>query len=408
MIPLPRNFVEYLHQDGCVLPLEVRTEDETSGESDDDLKGESESINGWSDQPTVHNPTGPLLNNADDSSDSDGSDDETTSEEPSFVDLTGSISQAFKTLSTPSLFPKLDWSCPKDAMWLNTNSLMCNNPADVYKMLKGSDFIASDVDDAIGHSYEYQETTIEENDRCSKPPVKEEYPFTLTLRKYITNLPASSEYRVFVHKDKIIAVSQRDIKTCYPFLIMDKSATREHVLGKISMFWEKEVCGNFGFYGDRGENCKWFYGANNDTTSVGGDEGESSDFSNGESFIPCDCYVLDVFLSRTGRVWILDFNVWSERSETLLFSWSEIKTLIESRESGTVDDIDDTRSTSSIDFKLVETENDIIPDNLSSYRGPTDAITLASADTSEESKEARRQFKALLARGGGPGVTLPI
>ena len=46
-----------------------------------------------------------------------------------------------------AVFPKLNWSSPKDAKWIMPgNTIKCQNVSDVYLLLNSSDHIGDDLD----------------------------------------------------------------------------------------------------------------------------------------------------------------------------------------------------------------------------------------------------------------------
>ncbi len=55
------------------------------------------------------------------------------------------ISAAIKDLGG-TVFPKLNWSAPRDAAWISHNaSLRCATPGDVFLLLKSSEFVSHDL-----------------------------------------------------------------------------------------------------------------------------------------------------------------------------------------------------------------------------------------------------------------------
>ena len=92
--------------------------------------------------------------------------DEDSEPVPSFPELTQQISSAIESLGG-SVLPKLNWSSPRvrcvcvrerdregpyiphhlqDATWISPgNSLRCTCPAEIFLLLKSSDFIAHDL-----------------------------------------------------------------------------------------------------------------------------------------------------------------------------------------------------------------------------------------------------------------------
>lgn len=87
------------------------------------------------------------------------------------------------------VFPKLNWSAPLDAAWMNCGSMKCRNAAEIFLLLKSSDRIAYDLD----HMYELCEP--------SSHMIQTQY--TLVIRKW-ANLNASQEFRVFVLNNEIV------------------------------------------------------------------------------------------------------------------------------------------------------------------------------------------------------------
>jgi len=128
--PLPTDFVEYLSSDGVCLPECAKKVSSCMNDdvSDDDRYNSSS-------------------NDDEDDSDEDGSN--TGIKKHNFPELTSQIQTALSTLSGPNnlgIMPKLNWSSPKDATWMNCGSLKCTKVGDIYLLLKSSDFIVSDLE----------------------------------------------------------------------------------------------------------------------------------------------------------------------------------------------------------------------------------------------------------------------
>jgi hypothetical protein len=159
--PLPTDFLEFLQSDGVRLPLGA-TKVSSCAPSEQD--GED----AWS---------------SDDEGDSD--DDEEASPSPrqySFPTLNQQIEEGIQELGG-SVIPKLNWSSPKDATWINNGTLKCQTPGDVYLLLKSSDFVMHDLTHAI------------EGDSSSVQ-------YELVLRKWC-NLHPSMEFRCFVYNHEL-------------------------------------------------------------------------------------------------------------------------------------------------------------------------------------------------------------
>jgi len=70
----------------------------------------------------------------------------------------------------------------------------------------------------------------------------------------------------------------------------------------------------------------------------------------------------------------MDFNIWGEQTDPLLFSWQD---LLETSTSNDDDDDDD------VVMRVVETDREIHHDPLASYRAPIDTLDLVSMNGSD-------------------------
>lgn len=220
--------------------------------------------------------TAPSTRNGDeDETDGDGvadeAADETHATDPSqsWPDVHASIKSAIQELGG-RVAPKLNWSAPKDATWINpTNSMDCRSANDIYLMLKSSDFITHDLahwdDDCVADS---------SND--------ESLQYTLMLRKHVMINP-SVEFRCFVRRSQLIGICQRDLNH-FDFL----AAMASDLRAVIQDFFEEKLR---------------------------------------ESF-PEESYCFDVYIPAPHRrVWLIDINPWAQRTDPLLFSWLELLTM---------------------------------------------------------------------------------
>ncbi|KND04798.1 cell proliferation protein CDC123 [Spizellomyces punctatus DAOM BR117] len=233
IIPLEEEFIEYLNADGVFLPRgEDAAEEDHWGGSGDESGGEEEI--------------------GDDRS-------------PSFPELQRRIEQDIEDLGG-AVFPKLNWSSPKDAAWITTGTtLKSTTPSEIFLLLKSSDFVAHD----LGHAFE----------KCENGPTRPEK-FELVLKKWYDLLP-SMEFRCFVKDGELVGISQRDVVNYYDFL----SEAREDLEDSIIEFFEEKIKGRF----------------------------------------PDPDYVFDVYINQRNRkVWLLDFNPFSLTTDSLLFQWQEI------------------------------------------------------------------------------------
>ena len=231
-------FLTYLRADGIVLPPEPST---TSANTDTD--------SGFG-------------------TDSDSDDEEDPSE--LWSDLHIRVRSTIAELGGKVL-PKLNWSAPKDATWISpTNDMECRTANEVYLLLKSSDFITHDLEQAF--------------DGCVGDEEPTSIPYVLVIRKSF-NLNPSLEFRCFVRNRSLIAISQREMNY-FAFLF----ELRPKLLESIQAFLQDDLL-----------SAEYFA------------EGEMVNF------------VFDVYIPPPhDRVWLIDINPWAPRTDPLLFSWLEI------------------------------------------------------------------------------------
>ncbi|CAL1695946.1 unnamed protein product [Somion occarium] len=191
-----------------------------------------------------------------------------------FPELDGKIRRAISKYG--AVFPKLNFSSPRDAAWMlpASSPLRCTSPADVYLLLKSSDFVLHDIDPEL--VFQGVET---EGALSARPP----YELELVLRKWYS-VDHSRELRCFVRREQLIAISQRD-PNYYDF--WNEAGTKDKVLDAVTEFWEKNIKG------------KWAE-------------------TNGN-------YTFDFLLTRDlSRGHILDFGPYAPRTDPLLFTYDEL------------------------------------------------------------------------------------
>ncbi|CAD6499773.1 BgTH12-03881 [Blumeria graminis f. sp. triticale] len=199
IIPLTDLFLNYLREDGIILPDEVPTtaSPETSF---------IESINSHSEW------------------------DEAVESSPhlAFPEIHQKIKDTILELGG-SVAPKLNWSAPKDATWISMkkNSMECSSPNDIYLLLKSSDFITHDLEHAFDDTTNPQEIG------------QEDINYILVLRKWFQVNPAC-EFRCFVRERKLIGICQRDLNH-FSFLF----AIRDKIRDKIKEFFENTLVKTF-------------------------------------------------------------------------------------------------------------------------------------------------------------------
>ena len=249
LVPLSPSFLEYLHADGIVLP------------SDDRGAQRRE----WSD-------TDSGIFSASEAQDS--SDDDDLDVAAGWRNIHDAIQTTIADLGG-KVMPKLNWSAPKDATWINSNTMECRTANEVYLLLKSSDFITHDLEHAFDDTAD---------DSLSKGGqnvlTQQSIPYFLVLRKTVEAWNPSVEFRCFVRKRILLCISQRDLNH-YDFL--QKMSAK--LTSLIETFFDTRL----------------------------GDTFEDENF------------VFDVYVPPPyDRVWLVDINPWAPRTDPLLFSWMEI------------------------------------------------------------------------------------
>jgi len=176
-----------------------------------------------------------------------------------------------------AVFPKLNFSSPKDASWLlpPSSPLKCISPADVYLLLKSSDFINHDLNpEAVFDGCHLVGSSL---------PT---YDLELVLRKWYP-VDRGRELRCFVRENVLIAISQRDTNF-YEF--WNDPKTQVKVCSAVQDFWHANIL------------PKW-------TSS--------------------EDYTFDFLLTRDlSKGHILDFNPYALKTDPLLFTYEELRDLI--------------------------------------------------------------------------------
>jgi len=241
VLRVPEAFVQYLNSDG----IRVSCSDAASDSSWDDAAS-----------PQRARET-----------ESDSSDSETV--EASFPEFQDQIRAAIERLGG-AVLPKLNWSAPKDARWLQT-TLKCTSPQDVISLLKASDFVAHD----LGHAFEH----------CNSSRTRPDE-FTLVLRRW-RELHESNEFRCFVSGGNLFAVSQR--QTSVHFEHLSEQTEMDAFKREIRSFFVDHIQGVF----------------------------------------PLRRYAFDVYVGSAPqrRVRLVDFSPWGPTTDACLFDWQELTEL---------------------------------------------------------------------------------
>jgi len=258
IIPMPESFLTYLHTDGLVLP-----ESSTHGLY---TKSSATAMDGDEDDPDIRDED--LMNMYEDDWSTPGQ-SEASQEMPEFGKFDAEVKEAIKLLGG-RVFPKLNWSSPKDATWISFDkSLLCTCPSDVYLLLKSSEFIAHDLDQPFIH--------------CSESDSSPIISYVLVLRQWQPPDP-STEFRCFVRNKKLVGICQRQTTKLYPNILQEKAA----IVHDICQFHKNKISQTF----------------------------------SGIS------YVFDVIRKSQGNVKLVDFNPCGVVTDSLLFTWDEIEAMV--------------------------------------------------------------------------------
>lgn len=212
-----------------------------------------------------------------------------------------------------TIFPKLNWSSPKDASWISHNgTLKCTSFNDICLLLKSSDFITNDLTNA--YKFCTDDSTAHPCDQ-----------FELVLREHETIMPGM-EFRCFVKDNKLIGLTQRHVTTHFDYLQKNKQKHLENLLN----FFNSKIKGKFG-----------------DST-----------------------FVFDVYVGPNNRVVLIDFNPFGEITDSMLFTWDELRAI----------DADSVDSSHEDFFRIVTESNNIQPSPFMRYAMPKDIVDLACGE----------------------------
>ena len=235
IIPLSEDVVKYLMADGIHVPLSRKADADAASDDSWGSGGDSE----------VQDPE----------------------EVFDFPELEQAVQAAISRLNGQVL-PKLNWSAPKDAQWMS-GTLKCSSPAEVFTLLKASDFVSHDLCHAFDH--------------CGVNSVKRPDVFTLVLRRW-HSLHESSEFRAFVTKKELVAISQRQTGCFFEHLVDSEEVEAIHAV--IADFFRQKLRSRFSL----------------------------------------ERYVFDVYVDipPRRRVWLVDLSPWGPTTDPCLFEWSDL------------------------------------------------------------------------------------
>uniref|UniRef100_A0A671T332 Translation initiation factor eIF2 assembly protein n=1 Tax=Sinocyclocheilus anshuiensis TaxID=1608454 RepID=A0A671T332_9TELE len=281
VLPIPQNVIDYLLDDGTLV---------VSG--------------------SENNSSQTQTNNSDS--------DEEDIQAPEFPEFKIRVQEAINVLGG-CVFPKLNWSAPRDANWIALNSsLQCQSLCDIFLLFKSSDFITHDLTQPFLH--------------CSDDSPDPTINYELVLRKWSELIPGA-EFRCFVKENKVIAISQRDYTQHYQHIAKQEDSISSAILE----FFRDHIQYQF----------------------------------------PDEDFVLDVYRDSSGRVWLIDFNPFGEVTGSLLFTWEELtsgKNLTANQTQ------EDTALQDGPAFRYTTSEVTVQPSPCLSYRIPRDFLDLTTGE----------------------------
>lgn len=248
LLTVPDVFIQYLLTDGVILPEEtISTPSHLSQGSDDDSDSDTFTRN-----ETIESPPRQSTSAVERLLSSDR-----------FKEFQEEVKLVIDKLGG-QVFPKLNWSSPKDASWIAlNNSLCCHSFSDICMLMKSSSFISHDLTKPF--------------DMCNNPTVNPEFSYVLALREWIDINP-SGEYRCFIKNSQLCAISQRDLQY-FKFI----ETSKETIVRRIKRFVTKYILHKF----------------------------------------PEQSFVMDIYIAGSD-VTLVDFNPLCEVTDCILYTWEEI------------------------------------------------------------------------------------
>ena len=153
---------------------------------------------------------------------------------PNFAEFVAAVQAGIADLGG-AVFPKLTWSCPKDAAWMTVgNSLRCDTADQVMLLLKSSDRVAHDVGAALAECDDTAAAAAAPAAAAGStpPPPSSGIPrdaHVLALRKWY-DLKPGREFRCFVRGHELVGISQRDVTRRYPEVEVEAATLHARIL----------------------------------------------------------------------------------------------------------------------------------------------------------------------------------
>ena len=226
-------------------------------------------------------------------------------------------------------FAKVNWSSANDAKWVSGRGNV--TPGHVFLLLKTSDFVSQNLTRSGPRKYcsDFEEDEKQDLEKNS----------ILVLRRW-GNIALSQEFRCFVHDHEIIALSQRDVFSYYEFLESRKDCVRACV----TTFFKEKILPLLK-----------------------------------DSDLPSS-FVMDVFLDRKDKVYLIDLSVLGKATDTLMFSFSDLQSASNR--------VRDEKSSFQFEIRFVRSKKQIVPSGRNFYCLPKDVLDRMGGDSSSNSSVA--------------------
>ena len=269
------------------------------------------------------------------------------------------------------------------------SDLQCTTPADVYLLLKASDFVMKDIEQARelehlqnGTASEAAAISAEDSSSSAAEPSSEHGAprprLSLVLKKWF-DMPPSHEFRCFVRAGRLIAISQRD-SNFYEHL--QPGEWKQRVKRRLTDFWLEHLQPK--------------------QPSAGSPlEGAADGKAEAPKGLDLDDYIFDAYLTRDmAKVFLIDINPYIPRTDPLLWDWEELENFAAGKtvSDGYGDESDDDEEGKSSEDEIEEEEED--PDFETVLRIYTDgsgrqpqAIRVPLTDEQKAQQERRKQEK---------------
>jgi len=272
LVPIPADVLKYLRADMIMLPKECETRVESADIGDDFLDPDTE---------------------------------ETVA--PEFPAFSKELGDKLALLGG-SAFVKTDWHAPRDSIWITAGqTLRARCISDVYLLLKASSICKEDLaQEFLGDN------------------------FTLALRRW-TDIHPGSEFRCFVKRKSLIAISPRD----WPAYHAHIATYRKDIVNDIVSIFKEKIKDKF----------------------------------------PLDDYVFDVYRETKDEVFLIDFSPFDDKlTQSLAFEWNELQNDFNLN----IEEEDDP------EFRYLPEDCGIQPNPRNNYGIPHDVINLFKTKSNAE------------------------